>query len=142
VEARAEVEGDEQRAHDRVRGGEARGAAVSCDDVVDVDRERRDREHRARFREAEDQVVGVEPVRVEREAGPRPPDRHEQADEAREHGSARVAGEGGRELRDRRHENEVEVELEPGRVALLARIGGRAQARRLEPECRRASHRP
>jgi hypothetical protein len=38
----------------------------------------------------------------------------------------------GTELADRRDEHEVEVELEPRRVPLLAQVGGRAQPRRLQ----------
>jgi hypothetical protein len=46
----------------------------------------------------------------------------------------------GRKLDDGRGEDKVEMVLEPGGVALLARLLGRPQPRWLEPKRRSADH--
>ena len=64
-------------------------------------------------------VVRVEAVGVERVADPGPPDRDEEPREDQEAVEARILGEPVGELGDRDDEDEVEEELEPGRVPLV-----------------------
>ena len=130
----AQVQGEQQHAQDHVSGGETDCSTPAVHRLADVHRDRRDCQHRARLSEAEDQVVRVEAVGVERVENPRPYDHHEQSREAREPGSRGFARQRAPELADRSDEHKVEEQLEPGCVALLVRLSRRAQPWRLEPE--------
>ena len=85
-------------------------------------------------------VVRVEAVGVERVADPGPPDGDEEPGEDEEAAQARILGEPVRKLGDRNDEDEVEEELEPGRVPLvLGVLLQRPEARRVVP-ARRGRH--
>jgi hypothetical protein len=108
---------------------------------VDVDRQRRDAQHRREHRHAEDRVVGVEAIRVDREADPRPPHGHEQPCAAQGAGQRRVVVQQRAKLGDRHDEDEIEEQLGPRRVALGIGVLERAQPRRDEQASYRTSPR-
>ena len=135
----SDIHRDQHRAHHDVGGGEPHGPSVARDHPWDLDRECRDRERGRRLRHPVDHIVCVEAVGVHREARPRPGHHHEEAGKPSEHDTRRVLRQAGRELGDRRDEHEVEIELEPGGVALLTRVLGGAQPGWLEAKRRSAA---
>ena len=125
----ANVEQDQDQAHGDVREDERVLAAVQR--IRHRARQTGDGEHAEQRQQPVDEVVGVEASRVERETRPGPADRQEQHEVAPEAGCSRIGAEGRRDLGDRRDEDEVEKELEPGRAAVLVGVE-RAESRRLE----------
>ena len=117
VPPRPLVEHEQDHAGAEVREREAGRAAV--EDGTDRRREHGDEEHREQREQPVGQVVCVEAVRIEGEAHPQPPDRHEERDEAEEAREGRVRRERVRELADRGDEDEVEEELEPCRPPVV-----------------------
>ena len=112
----------------------AKLAGLAVERLGDHGGEDRHREHPQDHEDAVRRVVGVEAVGVERVADPGPPDGDEQPGEDQEAAEARILGEPVGELRDRDDEDEVEEELEPGRVPLvLAVLLQRAKTRRVVP---------
>jgi hypothetical protein len=99
-----------------------------------------DGEHAEQDEQPVHEVVGVEARGVEREAGPRPPDREEEGEIASEASRGGIGAQGERDLCDRTDEDEVEKELEPGRAPILVLLP-RAESRRLE-ETREPAQRP
>src|SRR6266542_6968802 len=85
----------------------------------DRGREGGDPEHAQQRQRPVDEVVRVEARRIEREPRPRPHDRDEQSEESEEARTGRLVRESCTELGDRNDEDEVEEELEPGRVPFL-----------------------
>jgi hypothetical protein len=77
----------------------------------------RNGEHRTRLREAENHIVSVEAIAVQRVEDPGSRN-NEEHDEPGERRRARVPGERCRELADRGGENEVEEQVKPCRVPL------------------------
>ena len=100
---------------------------------------RGDEQHRAEQHGAEGHVVGVEEVGDVRVGRPGPPDGHEQPGERGGPGERRPLVQAGRELGHADHEDEVEEQLGPRRVALDLPVAGLLQAkpRREErrPQC-------
>ena len=76
-----------------------------------------------------ERIVRVEAVHVERVADPGPPDGDEEPGEDEEAMDARVFGETVGQLGDRDNEDEIEEELEPGRVALVLPSSSSARSR-------------
>ena len=113
----ASVQEDDDRADARVGQGEGGGLAV--EGVRNHRGEHRDPEHAGDHQDPVQGIVGVEAVGVERVADPGPPHRDEQPREDEEAVDARIRGEPVRQLRDCDDEDEVEEELEPGRVPLV-----------------------
>jgi hypothetical protein len=128
---RPQVEADHDQAQRDV--GEREAGAAPGDHVGDLDGERGDGQHRGEHRHAEDDVVGVEAVRVEAVALPRDVDRQEERGEAGEPGEVVVDDELVGELGYRDDEDEVEEQLQPARVALALLAGDGAQARGAQP---------
>jgi hypothetical protein len=124
----AHVERDEQGREGRVGEGELR--RVLADRLLRAGREPGHGQHGQQLPGPVDDVVGVEPVGVDRVADPRPPARAEQRREVAHPAEGEVLAEGEGELGDDQHEREVEEQLEPGRVPARVRSLG-LKARRL-----------
>jgi hypothetical protein len=97
--------------------------------------ERGDGEHRGQHAHSEEYVVGVEAVGVETETLPGYEDGHEERREDRKAIQGVVYDEFVRELGDGNDEDQVEEELEPGSVALVACVlfGECSEAGRAQP---------
>jgi hypothetical protein len=136
VGPRAQIERHEQRAQGRVGDDEA-GVVAARGDVGDLHGQSGDGQHRGEHHRAEEDVVAVEAIGVEREPLPGDEDRQEEPGEDGEAAEAVVPGELLGQLRDGHNEDEVEEELEPGRVALVVpAVARRAQRRRAQPRPR------
>jgi hypothetical protein len=135
------VEGHQQQPAERVAAREGHRPPVAGEQLRDLHRDTGDAERRRGLDQAVDDVVGVEAVGVDGEPGPGPGDRHEDAEEPREDLHRGVLRERRRQLDEGSREDEVEVELEPGGVALLLALGD-SQPGRLEAERPRADHAP
>ena len=134
----ARVQGDDDPADGRV--GERKADGLPVERLWDHGGEHRHQEHAHEHEHPVRRVVRVEAVGVERVADPGPPDGDEETGEDQEAVDARILGQPVRELRDRDDEDEVEEELEPGRVPLVAVVVlNRAQPRRVMP-ARRSRH--
>ena len=131
----ARVQDDNHRADARVRQREARRGAVER--VGDHRGEDGHGEHAGNHQDPVRRIVRVEAVGVERVADPRPPDGDEQPCEDEEAVDARVLAQPVGKLGDRDDEDEIEEELEPGRVALVPVVLERAEPRRIVPAGRR-----
>jgi hypothetical protein len=138
VQPRARVQRDDQPTHRDVRERERRRVALGR--VRDDGRERTDREHPAERQDAVDDVVRVEAVGVEGEPDPRPPDRHEEPAEHEEAVEREVVRQRRAELGDRHDEDEVEEELEPGRVSRVVVLERADSGRDEEPRARVVRH--
>lgn len=77
-------------------------------------------EHGGQLGEAKDQVVGVEPVRVQGESGPGEPDQGEEPGEPQGAGRVRIGEQRAGQLGHDQHVGEVEEQLEPGGGPALA----------------------
>ena len=140
VTARPRIERNQDEPYTDIRDREA--GLRSVEDLRNRRGEHGHAEHCQQQQQTVGQIVRVEPVRVEREAHPRPPDGDEDPEELEEAARSRGRAERVRELADRCDEDQVEEELEPGRATVF--FGGaaeRAQARRLE-QPREACQRP
>jgi hypothetical protein len=80
-------------------------------------------QHGGEFGQPVDNVVGVEAVGIDGEAGPRPPDAGEQPGEDQHAVQGQVGAQGNREFRYDEDEGEVKEQLQPTGVALLACLG-------------------
>src|SRR5262249_37922341 len=110
--------------------------------LVQIHPDPSDRQHGARLREAEDQVVGIEAVGVEGVESPSPDHHDKQTGEATEDADRGVQRECATELAYGGDKYQVEEELEPRRVPLLVRIGGCPQPGRVDPERSPRAHIP
>ena len=100
------------RERDRGRADRVRGAGRAAGD----------RAGGQQFGQPEDQVVGVEPVGVQREADPGEPDRDEQAGELGQPEPAEVVDEGDGQLHDHQDVRQVEEQLQPAGGALPPQV--------------------
>ena len=140
VAACALVQHEQHRTHADV--GERKPDRHTSEDAWNGRCEHGNAEHPEQGEQPVGKVVRVEAVGVERVARPRPPDRHEEAEELEEAHRRGLGAQGAGELADRGDEYEVEEELQPRRPAVvLLAAGQRPQARRLE-EPRARAHLP
>ena len=116
----AEVEPE----HDQPAGqvAERERDRLRADRVGSAGRTAGDRAGGQQFGQPEDQVVGVEPVGVQREADPGEPDRDEQAGELGQPGPAEVVDEGDGQLHDHQDVRQVEEQLQPAGRALPPQV--------------------
>jgi hypothetical protein len=100
---------------------ELRRQALRC--VAGAGGQAGDGQHGRELGQPVDDVVGIEAVGVEGEAGPRPPHAGEQSSKHQSTVEGQVVTQSDRELGDDQDEGEIKEQLEPGRRALLARVG-------------------